>query len=98
MLGGGGAVGLAAIQLSVAAGCSVSTTCGSKSIDRVLEAGAEQAVDYTAEVAKTLTVLVIAASLVSYQIRWTSNILKQFLLGIQKLVWPCISTWEWDHW
>ncbi|KAG1367935.1 reticulon-4-interacting protein 1, mitochondrial [Cocos nucifera] len=49
VLGGGGAVGLAAIQLSVAAGCSVSTTCGSKSIDRVLEAGAEQAVDYTAE-------------------------------------------------
>lgn len=49
VLGGGGAVGLAAIQLSVAAGCSVSTTCGSKSIDRVLEAGAEKAVDYTAE-------------------------------------------------
>ncbi|XP_008798278.2 reticulon-4-interacting protein 1, mitochondrial-like isoform X3 [Phoenix dactylifera] len=49
VLGGGGAVGLAAIQLSVAAGCSVSTTCGSKSIDRVLEAGAEQAVDYTVE-------------------------------------------------
>ncbi|XP_073107353.1 uncharacterized protein [Elaeis guineensis] len=39
VLGGGGAVGLAA-------GCSVSTTCGSKSIDRVLEVGAEQAVDY----------------------------------------------------
>ncbi|KAF8409171.1 hypothetical protein HHK36_005245 [Tetracentron sinense] len=49
VLGGGGAVGLTAIQLSVAVGCHVSTTCGSQSIDRVLEAGAEQAVDYTAE-------------------------------------------------
>ncbi|XP_044482987.1 reticulon-4-interacting protein 1, mitochondrial isoform X1 [Mangifera indica] len=49
VIGGGGAVGFSAIQLSVAAGCQVVTTCGSKSIDRVLAAGAEQAVDYTAE-------------------------------------------------
>ncbi|KAH7544079.1 hypothetical protein JRO89_XS15G0101600 [Xanthoceras sorbifolium] len=49
VLGGGGAVGFAAIQFSKAVGCHVSTTCGSKSIDRVLAAGAEQAVDYTAE-------------------------------------------------
>lgn len=50
MVGGGGAVGLSAIQLAVAAGCHVSTTCGSESIERVLAAGAEQAVDYTTEV------------------------------------------------
>ncbi|KAA8523946.1 hypothetical protein F0562_010369 [Nyssa sinensis] len=49
VVGGGGAVGFSAIQLSVAAGCHVSTTCGSESIDRVLAAGAEQAVDYTTE-------------------------------------------------
>ncbi|XP_077212411.1 groES-like zinc-binding alcohol dehydrogenase family protein [Tasmannia lanceolata] len=49
VLGGGGAVGLAAIQLAVAAGCKVSTTCGPKSINYVLEVGAEQAIDYTAE-------------------------------------------------
>lgn len=50
MVGGGGAVGLAAIQISVAKGCHVTTICGKRSIDRVLAAGAEQAVDYTAEV------------------------------------------------
>ncbi|XP_027342239.1 reticulon-4-interacting protein 1, mitochondrial isoform X2 [Abrus precatorius] len=49
VVGGGGAVGVAAIQLAVAAGCSVVTTCGSQSIDRMLGAGAEQAVDYVAE-------------------------------------------------
>ncbi|XP_057963805.1 uncharacterized protein LOC131154964 [Malania oleifera] len=49
VVGGGGAVGFAAIQLAVAAGCHVSTTCGAQSIERVLGAGAEQAVDYTAE-------------------------------------------------
>ncbi|XP_043804792.1 reticulon-4-interacting protein 1 homolog, mitochondrial isoform X2 [Manihot esculenta] len=49
VVGGGGAVGFAAIQLGVAAGCHVATTCGSQSIDRVLKAGAEQAVDYIAE-------------------------------------------------
>lgn len=52
MLGGGGAVGFAAIQLSIAAGCYVSTTCGRESIDRLLAAGAEQAIDYTSEVLK----------------------------------------------
>ncbi|KAK6934212.1 Alcohol dehydrogenase, N-terminal [Dillenia turbinata] len=49
VIGGGGAVGLSAIQISVATGCSVATTCGPKSIDRVLEAGAAQAVDYTSQ-------------------------------------------------
>jgi NADPH:quinone reductase-like Zn-dependent oxidoreductase len=50
VVGGGGAVGFSAIQISVAAGCIVTTTCGSQSIDRLMAAGAEQAVDYTAEV------------------------------------------------
>jgi NADPH:quinone reductase-like Zn-dependent oxidoreductase len=50
VVGGGGAVGFSAIQISVAAGCHVTTTCGSQSIDRLMAAGAEQAVDYTAEV------------------------------------------------
>ncbi|KAJ7948701.1 Reticulon-4-interacting 1, mitochondrial [Quillaja saponaria] len=49
VVGGGGAVGFAAIQLGVAAGCHVTTTCGSQSIGRLLAAGAEQAVDYIAE-------------------------------------------------
>ncbi|XP_009782664.1 uncharacterized protein LOC107781234 [Nicotiana tabacum] len=50
VIGGGGAVGFSAIQLAVAAGCHVSSTCGeSTSISRILAAGAEQAVDYTTE-------------------------------------------------
>ncbi|GER53831.1 zinc binding dehydrogenase [Striga asiatica] len=49
VLGGGGAVGFSAIQLAVAYGCHVCTTCGSESISRMLEAGAEQAVDYAIE-------------------------------------------------
>ncbi|KAI3466080.1 hypothetical protein Pfo_022743 [Paulownia fortunei] len=49
VVGGGGAVGFSAIQLAVAVGCHVSTTCGGESIDRILAAGAEQAVDYTTE-------------------------------------------------
>ncbi|PIN03568.1 Zinc-binding oxidoreductase [Handroanthus impetiginosus] len=49
VVGGGGAVGFSAIQLAVAAGCHVSTTCGGESIERILAAGAEQAVDYTTE-------------------------------------------------
>ncbi|KAJ4726379.1 Reticulon-4-interacting 1, mitochondrial [Melia azedarach] len=49
VVGGGGAVGFAAVQFSVASGCHVTATCGSKSIDRVLAAGAEQAVDYSSE-------------------------------------------------
>ncbi|KAG5254752.1 PROTEIN AST1-RELATED [Salix purpurea] len=49
VVGGGGAVGLAAIQLAAAARCQVTTTCGSRSIDRVRKAGAEQAVDYITE-------------------------------------------------
>ncbi|KAF5197446.1 Quinone oxidoreductase-like protein [Thalictrum thalictroides] len=49
VIGGGGAVGLSAIQLAAAAGCHVATTCGTQSVNRVLDAGAEQAIDYTAE-------------------------------------------------
>jgi NADPH:quinone reductase-like Zn-dependent oxidoreductase len=50
VIGGGGAVGLSAVQLAVAAGCSVSATCGAQSIEQVLAAGAEKAIDYTTEV------------------------------------------------
>ena len=53
VIGGGGAVGLAAIQLSVAAGCKVVTTCGKLSIDCVMEIGAEKAIDYTSEDLRT---------------------------------------------
>ncbi|XP_062221601.1 uncharacterized protein LOC133920944 isoform X3 [Phragmites australis] len=49
VIGGGGAVGLAAVQLAVAVGCGVSATCGAQSIERVMGAGAEQAIDYTTE-------------------------------------------------
>ncbi|MQM03803.1 hypothetical protein Taro_036586 [Colocasia esculenta] len=49
VLGGGGAVGLSAIQLAVSIGCSVIATCGSQSFERVLSAGAEKAIDYTSE-------------------------------------------------
>ncbi|PWA62102.1 homeodomain-like, SAWADEE domain protein [Artemisia annua] len=49
VIGGGGAVGFSAIQLAVATGCAVSSTCESESIERLLAAGAEQALDYTAE-------------------------------------------------
>ncbi|KAH9310038.1 hypothetical protein KI387_037949 [Taxus chinensis] len=49
IIGGGGAVGFAAIQLSVAAGCRIVTTCGKASIDHVMAAGAEEAIDYTSE-------------------------------------------------
>lgn len=49
VLGGGGAVGLTAIQLAVASGCTVSTTCGSKSIKLALEVGASEAIDYKTE-------------------------------------------------
>ncbi|XP_045801293.1 reticulon-4-interacting protein 1, mitochondrial [Trifolium pratense] len=49
VIGGGGAVGFSAIQFAVAAGCPVTTTCGSQSIERMLAAGAEQAVDYLSE-------------------------------------------------
>lgn len=49
VLGGGGAVGLAAIQLAKAAGCQVTCTCGKRSMDRAVEAGAKHTVDYTSE-------------------------------------------------
>ncbi|KAL5220028.1 hypothetical protein ABZP36_024741 [Zizania latifolia] len=49
VIGGGGAVGLSAVQLAVAAGCSVTATCGTQSIEQVLSAGAEKAIDYTTE-------------------------------------------------
>lgn len=52
IIGGGGAVGFTAIQLAVAVGCKVATTCGPESVDRLLSAGVEQAVDYTSEVLK----------------------------------------------
>ncbi|XP_024394923.1 uncharacterized protein [Physcomitrium patens] len=47
IMGGGGAVGLAAIALAKAAGCYVACTCGKRSMEKVKEAGAEEAVDYT---------------------------------------------------
>ncbi|KAE8703280.1 SUN domain-containing protein 2-like [Hibiscus syriacus] len=50
VIGGGGAVGFSAIQIAVATGCYVTTTCGNKIIDRLMAAGAEEAVDYTSEV------------------------------------------------
>ena len=50
VIGGGGAVGLSAVQLAVAAGCSVSATCGAQSIEKILAVGAEKAIDYTTEV------------------------------------------------
>ncbi|VAH79774.1 unnamed protein product [Triticum turgidum subsp. durum] len=53
VLGGGGAVGLSAVQLAVAAGCSVSATCGAQSIEQVLAAGAEKAIDYATEDAES---------------------------------------------
>ncbi|GAB2284452.1 hypothetical protein Dimus_018903 [Dionaea muscipula] len=46
---GGGAVGFSAVQLSVASGCHVSMTCEQESIERMLAAGAEQAIDYSKE-------------------------------------------------
>ncbi|KAI3712085.1 hypothetical protein L1987_70634 [Smallanthus sonchifolius] len=51
VVGGGGAVGYSAVQLAVAAGCAVAAraTCENESIDRLLAAGAKQALDYTAE-------------------------------------------------
>ncbi|VVA97685.1 unnamed protein product [Arabis nemorensis] len=49
VFGGGGAVGFAAIQLAVASGCHVTASCVGQTKDRILEAGAEQAVDYTTE-------------------------------------------------
>ncbi|KAH7441188.1 hypothetical protein KP509_03G028300 [Ceratopteris richardii] len=49
ILGGGGAVGLSAIQLAKAAGCHVTCTCGKRSMDRAAEAGAELTIDYTSE-------------------------------------------------
>ena len=58
MVGGGGAVGFSAIQLAVAAGCHVVTTCGCQSIERMIAAGAEQAVDYVAEVVMNMPYLV----------------------------------------
>ncbi|KAI4320721.1 hypothetical protein MLD38_034170 [Melastoma candidum] len=49
VIGGGGAVGFAAIQMAAANCCHVVTTCGGQSTARALAAGAEQAVDYTTE-------------------------------------------------
>lgn len=59
MVGGGGAVGFSAVQLAVAAGCHVSTTCGGESIERIVAAGAEQAIDYTTEVMELIFIHII---------------------------------------
>lgn len=50
VMGGGGAVGLSAIQLARSAECYVACTCGKQSMERVKEAGAEEAIDYTTPV------------------------------------------------
>lgn len=60
-MGGGGAVGFAAIQIAVATGCHVATTCGGQSIERLLAAGAEQAVDYITEVVMNLFWIILLA-------------------------------------
>ncbi|XP_022719104.1 reticulon-4-interacting protein 1 homolog, mitochondrial-like isoform X2 [Durio zibethinus] len=49
VIGGGGAVCFAAIQLAIAAGCHFTTTCGNRSINSVMAAGVDQAIDFTAE-------------------------------------------------
>ncbi|XLR23491.1 hypothetical protein S83_051391, partial [Arachis hypogaea] len=49
VVGGGGAVAFAAIQIAIAIGCHVATTCGGQSIERLLVASVEQAVDYITE-------------------------------------------------
>ncbi|CAN6810718.1 unnamed protein product [Brassica oleracea] len=49
VFGGGGAVGFAAIQIAVASGCHVTASCVGQTRERILAAGAEQAVDYTTE-------------------------------------------------
>lgn len=46
VMGGGGAVGLAAIQLAGSLGCHVATSCGDSSMEKVRQAGAMQAVHY----------------------------------------------------
>lgn len=66
VVGGGGAVGFSAIQLAVAAGCSVRTTCGSQSVERMLAAGAEQAVDYLSEVVLNFLLYYISKHLFRY--------------------------------
>lgn len=53
-MGGGGAVGLAAIYIAKAAGCYVSCTCGKRSMEKVKEAGAEEAVDYASPVSHNI--------------------------------------------
>ena len=49
-MGSGGAVGLAGIYIAKAAGCYVACTCGKRSMEKVKEAGAEEAVDYASPV------------------------------------------------
>ena len=56
---GGGAVGFAAIQLGVAFGCHVTASCVGQTKDRILAAGAEQAVDYLTEVGTQVVYLLI---------------------------------------
>lgn len=73
MVGGGGAVGLSAIQLAVAAGCHVSTTCGGESIDRVLAAGAEHAVDYNTEVMTSIVFSIFCLLSISILMMYYTN-------------------------
>ncbi|RZS17369.1 hypothetical protein BHM03_00049507 [Ensete ventricosum] len=97
VLGGGGAVGLATIQLAVAAGCSVSATCGSQSIERVLAFGAEQAIDYTAEVTDKygLVIGIPAAATIllkkQLQYRYSHGI-------VRKLLWRKRATITMGYW
>jgi len=50
VMGGGGAVGLTAIQLAQSIECYVACTCGKRSMERVKEAGAMEVIDYTTPV------------------------------------------------
>ncbi|CAK9227462.1 unnamed protein product [Sphagnum troendelagicum] len=47
VMGGGGAVGLTAIQLAKSTECYVACTCGKRSMELVKEAGAMEVIDYT---------------------------------------------------
>lgn len=61
IIGGGGAVGFSAIQLSVASGCHVTTTVGGESVERALAAGAEKVVDFITEVTISIFEVILDA-------------------------------------
>lgn len=75
---------MSAVQLAVAAGCSVATTCGSQSVDRLLAAGADQAVDYVAEVVMNLLFIIFPVNCSDISIRQTL-LLKFFVLKLNFL-------------